>query len=190
MQTKSGSRPLALTFSLLLFALLFAFPARAQSRDHLTPQEVLLIQDAQILDKRIEVFIKAAERRMQVLTGVQTIDAKQQKKDSELWGELPTGSHAELIDDIAKILEEAITNIDDVGMHDEKSPLLPKAVRKLAAAATQITNQLTPIKEQSKSAAELSAIEQALENCKEILDAANKLPPPSEPKAKEKKPKG
>ena len=40
------------------------------SRDYLTPQEVDLVKDAQVLDKRIDIFIKAAERRFQVL-GVQ-----------------------------------------------------------------------------------------------------------------------
>lgn len=184
MQKKSG--PLLLT--LAFFLLLLAFPVRAQSRDHLTPKEVELIQEAQILDKRIDVFIKATERRMLVLTGA-TGDAKQLKKDLELWGELPTGTHAELLDDIAKILEEAITNIDDVSMHDEKNPLLPKAVRKLATEATQVANQLTPLREQAKSGAERSGIEQTLENCQMIIDAANKLPPASEPKGKAKKPK-
>ena len=189
MHIKAGSQLLALTF----FLLLLTFPVSAQSRDHLTPQEVELIQEAQILDKRIDIFIKATERRMKVLTGVPAGDAKQLKKDSEVWGELPTGTRAELLDDIAKILEEAITNIDDVSMHDEKNPLLPKAVRKLATAATQIANQLTPLREQTKSAAELSSIEQALENAQMIMDAVNKLPPPSEPekgKGKTKKPKG
>lgn len=189
MQIKAGSQLFALTF----FLLLLTFPVSAQSRDHLTPQEVELIQEAQILDKRIDVFIKATERRMLVLTGAQASDAKQLKKDSQLWGELPTGTRAELLDDIAKILEEAITNIDDVSMHDEKNPLLPKAVRKLATTATQIGTQLAPLREQTKNAAELSAIEQTLENCQMITDAANKLPPPSktdESKGKTKKPKG
>ena len=155
-----------------------------------------MVQDAQVLDLRIDVFIKAIERRMLVLTGTstqQTGNSKQQQKEAEKWGELPKGTRAELIDDIAKILEEAITNIDDVSMHDEKNPLLPKALRQLAASATQIANQLTPIREQAKSAAELSSIEQALENAQSIVDAAKKLPPPSEAekaKSKTKKPKG
>src|ERR1044072_3228132 len=101
------------TLLLLLFVLplLFAQTVNAQ-RDHLTPQEVDLVKEAQILDKRIEVFVKAADRRLMVLTGTQSANAKQLKKDSELWGELPTGSHADLLGDIAGILDEAITNID------------------------------------------------------------------------------
>src|ERR1700746_1731053 len=101
-----------LILSLFLTSLL-CIAVNAQ-RDHLTPQEVDLVKEAQILDKRIEVFIKAADRRLMALNGTQAANAKQLKKDSELWGDLPTGSHAELLGDIAGILDEAITNIDDV----------------------------------------------------------------------------
>ncbi|HEY0431932.1 MAG TPA: hypothetical protein VGC61_08925, partial [Pyrinomonadaceae bacterium] len=109
-------RPALLLTALIVFSLsVSAF----QSREHLTPQEIDLVKDTQILDKRIDVFIKAADRRMLVLTGAgananDKASAKQLKKDSETWGELPTGSRAELIGDIAKIFDEAITNIDDV----------------------------------------------------------------------------
>ena len=102
-----------------------------QAREHLTEQEIELVKDAQVLDKRIDVFIKAADRRMLVLssTGPDTATAKQLKKDSDAWGELPTGSRAELIGDIAGIFDEAITNIDDVSLRDEKNPLIPKIGR-------------------------------------------------------------
>src|SRR5438552_2835086 len=102
-------------FSLAAILLLaFASSAAAQTRDHLTPHEVELVQEAQILDQRIDVFIKAIDRRMAVLTGAQPANTKQARKEAEMWGEMPKGSRAELIGDIAKILDEAITNIDDV----------------------------------------------------------------------------
>ena len=194
MQIRACSQLLVLSFPLLLLA----SPARAQSRDHLTSHEVELVQDAQILDQRTGVFIKAIERRMLLLSGAQVSvtpasHSNKSQKDEEKWGELPKGTRAELIDDIAKILEEAITNIDDASLHDEKSPLLPKALRQLAAAATQIGNQLAPMRDQAKSAEELSSIEQALENAQSIVEAAKKLPPPTEAeksKGKPKKPKG
>src|SRR2546428_596685 len=88
--------------------------------------------------------------------------------------------------DVAKILDEAITNIDDVSMHDEKSPLLPKALRKLAASATQIIDQLTPLRSQAKSEEEISNMEQAVENAQSIIEAAKKLPPPAEKEKKDK----
>ncbi len=156
-----------------------------QSRDHLTAEEIELVKDAQVLDQRINVFIKAADRRLQVITGVKT-DAKQLKKESEKWGELPSGSRAELLGDIAKIFDEAITNIDDVSSRDEKNPLIPKAVRKLALEATRIFDQLKPLREQANSDAEIASFQQLLENTQSIGEAAKKLPPPIEKTGKGK----
>ena len=160
------------------------------SRDYLTPQEVDLVKDAQVLDKRIDVFIKAAERRFQVL-GVQitTIattkqSQKQAQKEAELWGDLPKGTRVELITDIAGILDAAIENIDDVALRDEKNPLVPKALRRLADAATHFQAQLEPMREQTKDNPERLAIEQALQNVQEILEAAGKLPPAPAPTKK------
>src|SRR6185503_15506171 len=107
------------TLLALLCALFVSHAATPQKRDHLTEQEVDLVKEAQALDKRIDVFIKAAERRLMVINGSSAANAKQLKKDSERWGELPTGSRAELVSDIARILDEAITNIDDVSARDE-----------------------------------------------------------------------
>lgn len=177
---------------LLLLLLLFPFTAEAsvlkgvQDRDHFTELEVEQIKDTQILDKRMGVFIKAIERRLRVLTGTTTDTAKQQKKDAELYGELPSGSRAELIGDIAKILDEAITNIDDVSSRDEKNPLIPTALRLLANEAKRAVEQIRPLQSQAGSEAEAGNIEQVTENAEAILAAANKLPPPV---AKEKKSK-
>ena len=163
-----------------------------QSRDHLTPQEVDLVKDAQVLDQRIDVFVKAADLRLLALTGVQSGSTKQLKKDAEQWGELPNGSRAELVSDIAKIFDEAITNIDDVSSHDEKNPLIPKALRTLAAEATRVFDQLRPLREKAQSDAEVASFEQLSENAESILAAAKKLPAPVEKKSKGKsdKPQG
>ena len=161
-----------------------------QAREHLTEHEIELVKDAQILDKRVDVFIKAADRRMLVLSGMNpdAATAKQLKKDSDAWGELPNGSRAELIADIAGIFDEAITNIDDVSSRDEKNPLIPKSLRKLAAAASRIVEQLKPVEAQAKGDAELSSFDQLAENADAIIQAASKLgpPPPVEKKGKTK----
>jgi hypothetical protein len=161
---------------------------RSQTRDHLTPKEAEVVQEAQILDKRIDVFIRAIDRRMLVLGGAASASSeKQLKKESETWGELPAGTRAELIGDIAKILNEAITNIDDVSARDEKNPLIPKALRKLATAATRTVDQLKPLQAQAKDDAEAYGFELVVKRVEEIVEAAGTLPPPVE---KEKKPKG
>ena len=177
-----------LIMAALLVAGLSSAASGYQGREHLTPQEIDLVKDAQVLDKRIDIFIKAADRRMIALNGAATdaTSAKQLKKDSELWGELPAGSRAELIGDIAGIFDEAITNIDDVSSHDEKNPLIAKALRKLAAAATRIVEQLKPAETQAKGEAELNSFDKLAEYADSILQAANKLPPPPDKKSKTK----
>jgi hypothetical protein len=167
-----------------------------QNRDHLTPKEVDLVKDAQVLDQRIGVFVKAIERRLLALKLVAEIETKQSRKnaekDAEAWGDLPTGSRAELISDIAKILDEAITNIDDVNARDEKNPLIAKSVRKLAAEAARVVDHLKPLQGQSTSEAEAGSLEQLFEDADAILQAANKLPAaatPSKTKSKDEKPK-
>lgn len=169
-----------------IISLLLANTALAQ-RDYLTPQEVDLVKEAQILDKRIDVFIRAAERRLIVINGSAAANAKQLKKDSERWGELPTGSRAELVSDIARIIDAAIDNIDDVSMHDERSPLIGKSLRKLATSVNSIMAQLKPLSAEAKSDAEIASFEQLNEGVQSITEATAKLPPEVvEKKAKNK----
>lgn len=171
----------------LVLSAAVATPTVAQSRDHLTPKEVELVQDTQLLDKRIEVFVRAIERRLLVMNGTEASNDKQLKKEAEIWGDLPKGTRADLLSDIDRILEEAITNIDDASTHDAKNPLVAKAVRRLAAEATQLREQLSPLREKAKSGEELASLERLLENGQTIIEATSKLPPPTaEPKGKKK----
>jgi hypothetical protein len=182
---RSFSRVLIIN-SLLILLLAGTVLAGPQRRDHFTEKEIEQIKDTQFLDKRIGVFVKTIERRLQVLTGTSADTAKQQKKDAELYGELPTGSRAELIGDIGRILDEAITNIDDVSARDEKNPLIPRALRALAAEATRVIELLRPIQAAASGGAEVASFEQVTEHAEAILAAANKLPPPSEKEKKNK----
>lgn len=181
------ARVLILLVALFSTLALCSEAAGFQGREHLTAQEIELVKDAQVLDKRIDVFIKAADRRMLALGGgAASASAKQLKKDSETWGELPQGTRAELIGDIAQIFDEAITNIDDVSSRDEKNPLIPKSLRKLAAAASRIVELLKPAQAEAKGDAALSSFDQLTENAESIVQAASKLPPPTEKKGKSK----
>ncbi len=179
------TRTLLVVLLLLFSPALFASIANAQ-RDHLTPQEVDLVKEAQVLDKRIDVFIKAVDRRIMVLNGGAPAgaNAKQLKKDSERWGELPTGSRAELLGDIARIFDEAITNIDDVSARDERNPLIAKSLRKLAQSVNTTLEQLKPLRAGAKTDAEIASFEMLHEDAQSILEAAGKLPPEVDKKAK------
>ena len=169
---------------LLLFAAtitlsLFATSAAAQTRDHLTDPETELIRVHQELDKRIEVFIKAIDRRFEIINGVADPKMKKVMKGDPDWGDTPKGTRAELIGDIAGILDEAITNIDDVSRRDEKSPLISRSLRRLATAATGYATQLAAMSKQTKDNDELYAIERALDNANDVIEASSKLPPPT-----------
>jgi hypothetical protein len=183
------TRTRSLSAVLFLLASLYNTSAAAQQRDHLTPLEVDRVKEAQILDKRIEVFIKATDRRLMVLNGTQAANTKQLKKEAELWGDLPTGSQAELISDIARILDEAITNIDDVSGRDERNPLIAKSLRRLAQAVNNITTQLAPFRDKAKTDAEVASLELLSQDAEQILAAVKKLPPEVEKKGKSKKEK-
>lgn len=184
----------AAVFTLLVFTLLTSLPAQALTgpkRDHLTEQEADLVREAQALDKRTDVFIRAAERRLQAINPaiIPTTSTKQAQKEMDTWGPLPKGTRAELLNDFAKILDEAITNIDDVAARDAKNPLLPKALRKLASAVEGFASQINSLRAQSRNGEELAALEDALENMQQITAAVKRLPPPAEKKDKNKKEK-
>jgi hypothetical protein len=168
----------------LLLSIITVAQATTPQREHLTPQEIDLVKESQALDKRIDVFIKCVERRLMVLNNSAAANAKQLKKDSERWGELPTGSRAELVGDIARIFDEAITNIDDVSARDERNPLIAKSLRKLATSVNTIMGQLKPLSADAKSDAEVASFELLNEDAQSILEAANKLPPEVDKKAK------
>lgn len=176
--------PVYLLLAAFLASSFVASASAFQRRDHLTEKEVLLVKEAQALDKRIEVFTKAAERRLMVINNSSAANAKQLKKDLERWGELPTGSRAELVGDIARIFDEAITNIDDVSARDERNPLIPKALRRLAQSVNTIMAQLKPLAVEARSDAEVASFEMLNEDAESILEAATKLPAEVDKKAK------
>src|SRR2546428_596641 len=92
-----------------------------------------------------------------ILDCVRTQPKKNQDKDKEDWGELPKGTRAQLLDDIAGILDEAISNIDDVSRRDEKNPLISRSMRALTVASNRYLAQLATLKNQTKDPDELSA---------------------------------
>jgi hypothetical protein len=158
----------------LLFALCLAFglaaQASAQRREHLTPEEIELIRDNQVLDDRTNVFIKAAERRMLAVTNP-TESAKNAAKDKEKWGELK-GTREQFFYDIGKILDEAVVNIDDSAEHNPDSPLLRKSLYMLAQAAARILPELTRMRAGVQSESEADQLDRAIETAQEIGDAA------------------
>ncbi len=156
-------------FGLLLISFcLFSDSAVAQKRDDLTETEANLVRDTQELDKRTEIFVKFIDRRLLVINNPTAVEPK---KDAEKFGALPKGTRAELLSDIARILDEAMTKIDDVANRDEKNPLIPKALKIFAAACSRFLPEFNSLREKATDAKEIGALGQAIENAEAVVDA-------------------
>lgn len=145
-----------------------ATSAQKQKRDHLTEQEVDQVREAQEIDKRIEVFLKAADRRILVLTDP---NATQKKKEEEIWGPLPTGTKAELLADYKRILEEAEEKLDDFFNRDPKNDLLKKALQKFKQGANKQIPQLRALASQMTEKKDQRALEEAIEEAETVTKA-------------------
>lgn len=183
-------------FSTVLLALTFVLGLQqvpAQRNDHLTDKETDLVREAQEIDRRMEVFIKAIERRFLVLENksenLSKKETKQIEKDTELWGDLPTSSRTKLLSDIEEILDEAINNIDDAASRDSKSQLFPKAIHKLADSAKEFIPKLKTFYDSAKTEREQALTYQAIEYCNMIIEASSKVGKPVEKTDKQKKDK-
>lgn len=174
---------LAIFFVFTIFSIISN--AQAQ-RDNLTYEEIEMIRDVQELDGRMEIYVKAIDRRLMVLENKTAENAKQIEKDSNKWGELPKGTKAELLSDIRKILDETIDKIDDVSDRDSKNDLIPYSVHVLADGVKRFVPELEKLKETTTEPREIGLINSALDSCNEILEAAAKIPRP-EKKPKKKK---
>jgi len=168
----NDSKPPTAAFLLLCLSLLSppAASDAAQRREHLTPEEIELVRDNQELDKRTAVFIKAAERRALALTDPSGA-AREAEKEKERWGEVK-GTRAQLLYDLARILDEAVVNIDDAHHRSPESALLRKALYRLSEAAARLVPRLTPLREQIKDGPERDQLERAIETAQEIVEAA------------------
>ena len=162
-----------------LFSPLAALAFTLTQREHLTAEEVEFVREAQELDRRTVVFIKAAERRLLAITDSATA-AKQEQKEAEKWGAIVASTRAQLLSDIARILDEAITNIDDAGVHNAKSPLIQKSLQKLAEASISFLPKLTALRDTAAENSERDSLEQAIEHAQTVIEAASKLKPASE----------
>lgn len=192
MQTGFSSKQIGAVFvrslMLVLVASFGAGFACAQTRDHLTDAEGELVRFHQELDKRIDVLIKAVDRRFAIINKTPQPSTKKLMKEEPDWGDLPQGTRPQLLFDIAAILDEAITNIDDVSRRDEKNPMISRSLRKLASVANGYVANLNALKHQTNDDDELAAIDRALANAAQIIEVGGKLPAPPPDEKKKKKP--
>jgi hypothetical protein len=192
----------------------FPASAKAQSRDYLTNEEIELVRDAQEIDKRIDILVKAIDRRFLVLNKDNSQE-KQIQKDLDKWGELPTGTETELLSDISRILQKAVDDIDDlVSNQDLNDKVLqegensdsrdeevtkykiktnkkqfPIAVHTLADASRRYLPIFEAMYEKVKDKRSQGLIYGAVENCNLIIEASSKVPKYTKEDKKKKKDK-
>jgi hypothetical protein len=152
--------------SLMLLSLM-AVP-QAQQRDHLTEKEDELLREFQVIDKRIDIFIKAADRRLLVLGNP---NATQKKGEEETWGPLPKGSKLELILDYKRILQEAEEKMDD-GLYRGKNAALEKALGKFKESALRQIPLLRALAPQLTDKREQKALQEAIEEAETVSQAS------------------
>jgi hypothetical protein len=192
--TRAQVLRLALRSLIFSIAILFTISLHAQTRDHLTDAETDLVRYWQQLDKRTEVFIKAADRRFAIINGATPPPIKKSEKEEPDWGDIPKGTRAQLLGDVAGILDEAITNIDNAATRDPKNPLITRALRKLNGAANGYVQQLNSLKAKTTDADEIAAMERINDEATEIIQASGHIvsgpveDDPPDKKGKKKKP--
>lgn len=190
LRSKSALAILGLFVFFLVTITIVTSAASAQGKDHLTNEEIELVSFYQEIDKRMEVYAQAIERRFLVLNGTQSQsknDLKDLKKDSEKWGELPKGSQTKMLSDIDNIIDEAISKIEDVADRDMESELLANAVYILSDSARTFIPRLEAIRDKTDSAREVAIINNAISQCSDIIEASAKIERPSKKKNKKKK---
>jgi hypothetical protein len=179
----SDSKLFFLFAVILSFGVLFS-NVSAQKRDSLTVFEADLIREAQEIDARMSVFIKAIDRRFLL---IENPNATQTEKDEEKFGELPKGTKTLFLRDIERLLDESINNIDDTAKIDLKNKLLPKAMKTLVEGCKRFLPKLTALDEKTTDKAERNSIANAIEYCNEIIEAQTKIPEPEPAKKPSKK---
>ncbi len=171
-----------------LLVVMFSFEADAQRRDFLTQNEIEIIRNTQDIDERILVLTRMADRRLHVL-GINVNGWKDAGKASEVWGEMPKGTRADLLSDIRRILQKAVDDIDNLAANPSAAPIRDKgdkkakkdperlgiALRELAAAAARYQGPLKDQLDLAENNAERGAISGSLQLCDEITEAAARL---------------
>ncbi|MBI4467777.1 MAG: hypothetical protein HY650_00470 [Acidobacteria bacterium] len=140
---------------------------------------------AQDIEWRVKAFMKIASRRLALAENPQAVE---NKKEAEAWGPLPQGSRAQMLDHLAKAVEESIINIEDAYLRDPVNPSLRKAITAFRESTDRLIPRLEALRSQVRGEPETQTLERALEAVRQANeDARESEPEPPTPK-KERKP--
>lgn len=145
----------------------------AQSpNDYLTQEEDDRVREAQSADARARVFMRIADRRIQLITGVAPppVEKKSGKKGAEKaeeeereWGVLKTTSRTELLKHYSRAIEECMAKIEDAYERNPKSSALGKALATLREATDRHLQALKSLTSQVTDENEMRALRDAIE---------------------------
>lgn len=158
----------------------FSLRYTSPSKSYLTEDELDLVRDSQLIEQRIPVYIKLAEKRLVVL-GILKVDesekSKKKKKSERKENKEGTDENAYLLDftrsellrGYAQALDEAMSNIDDA--YERKLD-----VRQPLEDLEKFTRETIPLLEGYKpnDESEKAALTHALEIANEALSGAKK----------------
>lgn len=184
--------------AIIVIGLLFSvFPvvSHSQSRDYMTEEEIELVRDAQDIDLRMTVLTRMIDRRFTAL-GLESGGWKQREKDTDKWGESPTGTRSELFSDIRKLLEKAIDDLDVIAERNNDAlkqnktdgELFPIAVGVLESAARRYQPILTSVAEKAEDERQRGLILTSEEHCRNIISATETIPAANKDPKKKRKP--
>ncbi len=174
-----------LIFISIVLLALTASDLKAQTRDFMTDAEIELVRENQEVDLRIDVLIRMIDRRFAAL-GIATDAPKSRKKVDENWGAEPKGTKLELLTDINRLLEKAISDVDSIAarqpekMKENKKgeSVFDNAVKALA----QSSIRWRPLLKKEHVASQTAQDEKlygvtgaSIEFCEQIIEASSKL---------------
>lgn len=154
-------------------------PAQSPS-DYLTEEEDDKVREAQTADARAKVFMRIADRRIALLTGVAPAPlekspfwkrgGKKPEDEEREWGVLKTTSKTDLLKHYSRAVEECMAKIEDAYERNPKSTLLPKALATLGEATGRHLQALKALAPQLTDENEVRALREAIEQA----EVANK----------------
>ncbi|MCS7078536.1 MAG: hypothetical protein NZ585_00595 [Chloracidobacterium sp.] len=140
--------------------------AGQRRNDAFNEQEIERIREAQEIDRRTEVFLKLATRRLNALEG-----RPDQLHKREEWGEPPSGTPRQLLDAYTRILDELADKLDAAAeTKGEKDPKLRKA---LARLRHEMESHIVRLERLAVTDDELAVYRAALQTARMLLDGAS-----------------
>ena len=113
----------------------------APQKEFLTPKEIEKIQDAQEIDKRVKIYMEAAELRLN------SAQERLNGKESEEGDPLEFYTVEDMLDGYYRILRSVMLNIDDASQKPGNDPAkVTKALRSLKDTTERAIKQLDALK--------------------------------------------